>query len=61
MPEVTAFCYIFGEKCGLTPKHLELTYKGRRMLDFQAVKCHGVDISVRDLSDGTSLEGSRTR
>ena len=45
----------------LTPKHLELTYKGRRTLDFQAVKCHGVDISVRDLSDGTSLEGSRTR
>ena len=45
----------------LTPKHLELTYKGRRMLDFQAVKCHGVDISVRDLSEETGLEGSRTR
>jgi hypothetical protein len=36
----------------LTPKHLELTYKGPRTLDFEAVKCHGVDISVRDLSDG---------
>lgn len=38
----------------LTPNHLELTYKGRRTLDFEAVKWHGVDISVRDLSDGTS-------
>ena len=35
----------------LTPNHLELTYKGRRELDFEAVKCHGIDISVRDLSD----------
>jgi hypothetical protein len=36
----------------LTPRHLELTYKGQRSLDFQAVKCDGVDISVRDLSSG---------
>ena len=36
----------------LTPKHLELTYKGPRTIDFQAVKCHGIDISVRDVSDG---------
>jgi hypothetical protein len=34
----------------LTPKHLELTYKGQRMLDFQAIKCDGIDISVRDIS-----------
>ena len=34
----------------LTATHLELTYKGHRTLDFQAVKCFGVDISVRDLS-----------
>lgn len=34
----------------LTPTHLELTYKGQRPLDFQAVKCYGVDISVRELS-----------
>jgi hypothetical protein len=34
----------------LTPTHLELTYKGQRTLDFQAVKCYGVDISVRDTS-----------
>jgi hypothetical protein len=36
----------------LTPKHLELTYKGRRTLGFQAVKCHGVDISVETLQVG---------
>jgi hypothetical protein len=35
----------------LTTIHLELKYKGRRELDFEAVKCHGIDISVRDLSD----------
>jgi len=42
-----------GMKVGLnwlSPDHLELTYKGRRPLDFQAVKCYGVDISVRDLA-----------
>jgi hypothetical protein len=33
----------------LTPTHLELTYKGQRPFDFQAVKCYGIDISVRDL------------
>jgi hypothetical protein len=38
----------------LTPTHLELTYKGHRTLDFQAVKCNGVDISVRDLSGETT-------
>ena len=34
----------------LTPTHLELTYKGQRTLDFQAVRCAGIDISVRDVS-----------
>jgi hypothetical protein len=34
----------------LTPTHLELTYKGKRPLDFQAVKCGVVDISVRGLA-----------
>jgi hypothetical protein len=38
----------------ITPKHLELTYKGRRGLDFQAVKCHGVDITVRDVDSRIS-------
>ena len=37
----------------LTPTHLELTYKGQRSLDFQAVKCNGIDITTRDLSKGT--------
>ena len=34
----------------LTPTHLELTYKRQRTIDFQAVKCAGVDISVQELS-----------
>jgi hypothetical protein len=37
----------------LTPTHLELTYKGQRTIDFQAVKYAGVDISVRELSSET--------
>jgi hypothetical protein len=38
----------------LSPTHLELTYKGQRTIDFEAVKCYGVDISVRNLSSGTT-------
>ena len=38
----------------LSPTHLELTYKGQRTIDFEAVKCHGVDISNRNLSSGTT-------
>jgi hypothetical protein len=34
----------------LTSNHLELTYSGPRTIDFQAVKCHGVEISLRDIS-----------
>lgn len=34
----------------MTSTHLELTYNGPRTIDFEAVRCHGVDISVRDLS-----------
>ncbi len=42
----------------LTPTHLELTYKGKRALDFEAIKCNGVDISVRDLSsEGSHISG----
>jgi len=33
--------------------HVELTYKGHATVDFQVVKCSGVDISVRDLSSET--------
>ena len=36
----------------LSPTHLELTYKGHRNLDFQAVKCHGIDISVQSSQMG---------
>jgi hypothetical protein len=38
----------------LTPTHLELTYSGNVTADFQAIRCHGVEISVRVLSEGTS-------
>jgi uncharacterized protein YceK len=37
----------------LTPSHLEVSYKQPAEIDFQAIKCGGVDISVRDLSSGT--------
>jgi hypothetical protein len=37
-----------------TPSHLEVTYKQPAVIDFQAIKCGGVDISVRDLSNGTT-------
>lgn len=29
--------------------HLELTYNGHAIVDFEAVKCHSVDISVREI------------
>ena len=34
----------------LTPTHLEVAYKGHASINFQAVKCAGIDITVRDLS-----------
>jgi hypothetical protein len=37
----------------LTPSHLEVAYTEHQNLDFQAVKCAGIDISVRDLSSDT--------
>ncbi|HXZ79440.1 MAG TPA: hypothetical protein VEG30_05875 [Terriglobales bacterium] len=36
-----------------TPSHLEVTYKQPAVIDFQAIKCGGVDISVRDVSSST--------
>ena len=33
----------------LSSSHLELTYEGPRTIDFQAVKAHGIDITVREL------------
>jgi len=38
----------------LSPTRLELTYKGQRTIGFEAVKCYGVDISVRNVSSGTT-------
>jgi hypothetical protein len=38
----------------LTPTHLEITYRQPASVDFQAIKCGGIDISVRDLSNGTT-------
>jgi hypothetical protein len=34
----------------LSPTHLEVTYKGQRTIDFEAIKCHGVEITIRPLS-----------
>jgi hypothetical protein len=34
--------------------HLDVSYKEHPNLDFQAVKYAGIDISVRDLSSGTT-------
>jgi hypothetical protein len=38
----------------LTPSQLEVTYRGEATLDFQAVKCAGVDISMQNLSNAPS-------
>ena len=37
----------------LTPTHLEITYKQPASVDFQAIKCGGIAISIRDTSAGT--------
>ena len=37
-----------------TSSHLEVTYKKPAVIDFQAIKCAGIDISVRDLSGEAS-------
>jgi hypothetical protein len=36
----------------LTPRHLEITYKQPASVDFQVIKCGGIDISVHDTSAG---------
>jgi hypothetical protein len=38
----------------LTPSHLEITYEQPASVDFQAIKCGGVDISVQGLSSAPS-------
>lgn len=37
----------------LSASHLEVTYKRHPSLDFQVIKCAGIDISVQDLSSAT--------
>jgi hypothetical protein len=32
----------------LTPTHLEVAYRGSARVDFQAIRCAGIDISVSD-------------
>jgi hypothetical protein len=44
----------------LTPRHLELTYKGNPTIDFQAVKWAGVEVSARPESTSSSLSSSTT-
>ncbi len=36
----------------LSPTHLEITFKQPASVDFQAIKCGGIDISIRDTSAG---------
>jgi hypothetical protein len=38
----------------LSPTHLELTYKGHPAVEFQAVKCRGVEIVTRGLNGPAS-------
>jgi hypothetical protein len=38
----------------LTPSHLEMAYNTHADIDFQAVNCAGIDISVRELPSGSS-------
>ncbi len=59
-PKVLIFALSGGESVGsgavgmnwLAPNRLELTYKGHPSIDFQAIHCAGVDISVRELPSG---------
>jgi hypothetical protein len=42
----------------LTPRHLELTYKGNPTIDFQAIKWTEVEISARPESGSSSASSS---
>jgi hypothetical protein len=35
----------------VTPEHLDVTYGNHATLDFQAIKCAGINITARDISD----------
>lgn len=45
----------------LTPSHLEITYRQPASIDFQAIKCAGIEISVRDLSTGKNASTAMER
>jgi len=45
----------------LTSTHLEVTYTQSATIDFQAIKCGGIDISLRDLSDGPRHDQAHKR
>ncbi len=38
----------------VTPEHLDIAYKGNASVVFQAIKCGGIDITIRDLSSQTA-------
>jgi hypothetical protein len=38
----------------LSSTHLEVAYKGHPTVEFQAIKCDGIDISARDVSDAAA-------
>ena len=38
----------------LSPSHLEITYRQPASVDFEATKCGGIEISVRNLPSTTS-------
>jgi hypothetical protein len=42
----------------VAPSRLEVTYRQPVIVDFQAVKCGGVEISLKDLSAGGTSTGS---
>jgi hypothetical protein len=43
----------------LTPSHLEIAYRQPASIDFQAIKCAAIEISVRDLSKTTSSTSTK--
>ena len=43
----------------ITPSHLEITYRQPASVDFQAIKCGGIDVSVRALSNAGTNTSTR--
>ena len=40
----------------LSNGHLEVAYKGARTIDFEAIRCNGIDITIRDSALGASTK-----